>query len=78
MSVTSSVCTLHLSEHHGDATPGAHVRIETGDIDGLADALARKNDRYAKPGAPERTPWGTRELTITDPFGNRLTFWQRG
>jgi catechol 2,3-dioxygenase-like lactoylglutathione lyase family enzyme len=67
-------CSLHLSEHYGDACPGAHVRIG---LDGIADYLAKlsaKDYRFAKPGAPEATPWQTLEATITDPFGNRLTF----
>ncbi|MBJ3777475.1 glyoxalase superfamily protein [Acuticoccus mangrovi] len=65
---------LHLSEHHGDAAPGAHVRIA---VTGLADWTVRlraANYRYARPGEPRATPWGTTEITITDPFANRLTF----
>ena len=68
--------TLHLSEHHGDASPGARVRIAIDDAAALARDLAAKNYRYAKPGAPEQTPWGTLELSVTDPFGNRLVFHQ--
>ena len=74
MGVSRDGCELHLSEHHGDASPGSHVRIEAADIVGLASELAAKQYRYARPGAPEVKPWGTLELTITDPFGNRLTF----
>jgi uncharacterized glyoxalase superfamily protein PhnB len=72
--VSLSGCRLHLSEHHGDATPGAHVRIETTGVVAYAVALAAKDYRYTKPGGPQETPWGTLELTVTDPFGNRLTF----
>ncbi len=75
--ISHSNCVLHLSEHHGDASPGSHVRIETGDVDQLCRALTAKNYRYAKPGRPEGTPWGTQELTIDDPFGNKLTFVQQ-
>jgi uncharacterized glyoxalase superfamily protein PhnB len=74
MGLRRSGCRLHLSEHHGDATPGAHVRIETVGLAAYAVALAAKDFKYAKPGAPRETPWGTMELTVTDPFGNRLTF----
>ena len=28
---------------------------------------------YAKPGV-EETPWGSREMSIKDPFGNRVVF----
>lgn len=76
MGVSRGGCTLHLSEHHGDASPGTHIRIETRDIAGLVSEIAAKNYRFAKPGIAETTPWGTRELTVTDPFGNRLTFVQ--
>ena len=76
MGVSRAGCQLHLSEHHGDAAPGAHVRIETDEIVTFAAELAAKDYRYAKPGVPAATPWGTRELTVTDPFGNRLTFTQ--
>ncbi len=67
-------CVIHLSEHHGDATPGAHLRVDCDDIDGFVSELSAKDYKYAKPGEPEEKPWGTREITLTDPFSNRLTF----
>lgn len=76
MGLSHSGCELHLSEHFGDGVPGVHIRIATDDVYGLARELAAKNYRNAKPGEPERTPWGTAELTIADPFGNRMTFTQ--
>ena len=76
LGVSLGQCKLHLSEHHGDACPGAQIRIETDDIDQFVAALAQKNYKYAKPGKAEPTPWGSREVSIADPFGNRLTFWQ--
>jgi len=30
-------------------------------------------DKYARPGI-EVMPWGTRDMAIRDPFGNKLTF----
>lgn len=76
MAVQHGDCVLHLSEHHGDASPGAHIRVTVDDLKGYAAALAAKNYKHARPGPPEETPWGTVELTIHDPFGNRLTFMQ--
>jgi hypothetical protein len=76
MSVSSGGCVLHLSEHHGDACPGSAVRIESDDVAGLCAELSGRDYRYAKPGSPAAMPWGTLEITITDPFGNRLTFHQ--
>ena len=74
LQVSQGDCVLQLSEHHGDATPGGHLRITCDDIDGFAADLKAKSYRYAKPGDPEVMPWGTREIALTDPFGNRLTF----
>ncbi len=64
---------LHLSEHHGDACPGARLRLIVEDLDGFLAELASRPHPRLRPGLPEETPWGTRELTLTDPFGNRLT-----
>ena len=66
-------CVIHLSEHHGDCSPGAAMRIETSDLDALHAELASKRYTYARPGI-EAMPWGTREMSVKDPFGNRLTF----
>ena len=76
MQVSSGACILHLSEHHGDATPGSAVRIEVPDVDSLQKQLIDKKYKYARPGV-EDMPWGTRDMSIKDPSGNRLTFWTR-
>ena len=70
--VSRSGLTLHLSEHHGDSTPGSAVFIPTDDIDALHRELSAKQYRYARPGV-EKVDWG-KELNITVPFGNRLRF----
>ncbi|PTE08749.1 glyoxalase superfamily protein [Mesorhizobium helmanticense] len=75
MGISRDGCVLHLSEHHGDGAPGAHVRIEVTDIAGLHRELTTRNYRFARPGL-EETPWKTREITVGDPFGNRLTFYE--
>ena len=66
-------CELHLSEHHGDASPGASVRIAVDDVDALQAELAARGHPNLRP-AVHAMPWGTRDLAVTDPFGNRLTF----
>ena len=76
LGVRRSGVMLHLSEHHGDCTPGAMVRIGVDDVGSLALELAGKDYRYAKPGWPQRTEWGSLELAVTDPSGNRLVFHQ--
>jgi len=73
MQVSKDACVLHLSEHHGDCSPGSALRIEASDVDGYHAELSAKHYKYARPGI-EKTPWGTREMSVTDPFGNRLTF----
>lgn len=65
--------TLHLSDHHGDCCPGAAVRIGTDRLTELHNELIGREYPYARPGI-ENTPWGTREMSVKDPFGNRLTF----
>jgi hypothetical protein len=77
MQVSRDGCVLHLSEHHGDATPGGAVRIDTDGLDELQRVLSEKRYRYARPGIQEM-PWGTRDMTLKDPFGNRLTFGTQG
>jgi catechol 2,3-dioxygenase-like lactoylglutathione lyase family enzyme len=72
MQVSRDSCVLHLSEHHGDATPGSAMRIEASDLEALHRELTARAYKHARPGI-EQMPWG-RDLSIQDPFGNRLTF----
>ena len=73
LEVSRDACTLHLSEHHGDCCPGAAIRIDVDDLDALHAELSGKDYGFARPGI-EDMPWGTREMAVTDPFGNRLIF----
>lgn len=73
MQISKDGCTLHLSEHHGDCSPGAAMRIETTELEAFQRQLAAKHYRYARPDI-EETPWGSRDMSVNDPFGNRLTF----
>ena len=75
MEVARDDCVLHLSEHHGDCCPGGAVRIEMSGIEDFQKGLVAAGYKYAKPGLAE-TPWNTREMTVTDPFGNRLVFFE--
>jgi catechol 2,3-dioxygenase-like lactoylglutathione lyase family enzyme len=76
MQVARDACALHLSEHLGDCCPGAALRIEVSDLDAFHVELRSKDYKYARPGI-EAMPWGTRDMSVTDPFGNRLTFTTR-
>lgn len=75
MEVSRGKCVLHLSEHHGDCCPGGAVRIEVADIEHFQRQLSESGYKYAKPGLDD-TPWNTREMTIADPSGNRLVFFE--
>ncbi|MFF2806451.1 glyoxalase superfamily protein [Streptomyces sp. NPDC058000] len=70
--VSRSGLVLHLSEHHGDATPGSTVYVELTGVRALHAELTAKDYPYLRPGL-EEDEFGTC-LTLTDPFGNRLRF----
>ena len=59
MQISRDDCTLHLSEHHGDCSPGAAIRIETTALDDLLAELRAHDYKYAKPDI-EQAPWGER------------------
>ncbi|HKS20544.1 MAG TPA: glyoxalase superfamily protein [Bradyrhizobium sp.] len=64
---------LHLSEHHGDACPGSQVRVVMLGVEAFHREISAKDYGYMRPGI-EKTPWGTLETVVTDPFGNRIRF----
>ncbi|WP_247232586.1 glyoxalase superfamily protein [Telluribacter sp. SYSU D00476] len=66
---------LHLTEHHGDCTPGTKVFV---DCEGLAEyhqQLMSKDYRYNRP-ALEQAFWNALTMEVVDPFGNKLLFSQ--
>lgn len=73
MGIHRDRCELHLSEHFGDASPGASMRIEMPDVHDFCAELNAKQYRHARPGVM-RQPWGMDDMTISDPFGNKLIF----
>jgi uncharacterized glyoxalase superfamily protein PhnB len=66
---------LHLSEHHGDGSPGTHLRIRTSGIEAFHREISAKGYRYMRPGL-ETSPWNTREVGVIDPFGNHISFYE--
>ena len=66
---------LHLSEHFGDGTFGAHIRIETPGLRVYQEALVEKRYRHSRPGL-HKQEWGEISMAIADPFGNVLTFYE--
>lgn len=75
MQMSRGDCILHLSGHYGDACPGTALRIETSGLEDFRRDLLAKEYKHARPGI-EDTTWGTREVQIHDPFGNRLIFFE--
>lgn len=71
--MSRSDVVLHLSEHHGDGTPGTAVLIQMRGIEAYQRELAARNYRYFRPGI-EKAPWKARMMSVIDPFGNHLRF----
>ena len=76
MQVSRSGLQLHLSEHHGDASPGSTVFVWMQGIDAYRTELIGKRYTYSKPGIEEDGPGG-RTLQVPDPFGNRIRFCEK-
>ncbi|MFW8634190.1 glyoxalase superfamily protein [Cribrihabitans pelagius] len=73
--VSRAGCLLHLSAHAGDASPGGSCFIPVAD----AAALHAEWQGRGLPGGGlvlEQLPWG-RQVTVLDPFANRLRFCQQ-
>ena len=67
---------LHLSEHHGDGSPGVHIRVMLDGVEAFQREINSKDYPYMKPGL-ETMPWGMLETGVIDPFGNFIRFCQR-
>src|SRR5262249_39196563 len=70
MQISLGECVLHLSEHDGDCCPGAAIKIHTDEIEKYVEELVAKE---YPPGVAEQ-PWGSLDMFLVDPFGNRLIF----
>jgi uncharacterized glyoxalase superfamily protein PhnB len=71
MEIALGGCTLHLSEHHGDACPGSTVFLRVRGLEAYHREITAKGYGYLRPGI-EETFHHSRCMTLTDPFGNRL------
>jgi hypothetical protein len=63
---------LSLTEHQGDCQVGGAAYIIVDDVDALFQEISGRGIRPAE--APEDAPWGSREMLVLDPDGNRLRF----
>jgi len=73
--VSKGDCLIHLSEHFGDSTPGGTIRIPVSDVKAYQQILIDKKYKNARPGVQEQS-WKTLEMSIKDPFGNKLIFFE--
>jgi len=71
MQVSRDGLVLHLSEHHGDGSPGARCQVMFEGVRELHEELSAKNYPYWRPGIT-RTFWETDQLNLLDPFDNRI------
>ena len=76
MQVSRDGLVLHISEHHGDATPGSHIRVEIKGLREFHAELIAKRYKNNRPGL-ERPEWGGLEVTVVDPCRNLITFTER-
>jgi len=77
MQVSRNILVLHLSEHHGDACPGSTVYVRMRGVREYHAELSARNYRFLRP-AVESRDWAEAEMTVTDPFGNRIRFGEIG
>ncbi|MET3576152.1 glyoxalase superfamily protein [Bhargavaea ullalensis] len=79
MPVYAELClggnVIHLSEHHGDATPGSAVRIGMNGLEDFLERLRGRDYPFMNPKI-EQAPWGMKELTVMDPSSNRIVFYE--
>ena len=75
MQVSRGNLVLHLSEHHGDGTPGTVVYVDTIGVADLHAELHGREYPHLNPGL-DSDELGT-HVIVLDPFGNTLRFNQR-
>ncbi|NQX11620.1 VOC family protein [Microbacteriaceae bacterium VKM Ac-2855] len=72
LQISRSGLRLHLSEHHGDGSPGVALHLPLRGIREFHAELDSKRYPYLNPSV-QRTPFGF-SLQLIDPFGNQLRF----
>lgn len=74
--VSRNGMTLHLSEHHGDCTPGSTVFVWMTGIDEFHEEITSQGYKYNRPGL-ESTFYDAKCVEVIDPFSNRIRFNER-
>ena len=73
MEIEKDGLTIHLSEHHGDGTPGSHVFIWCEGVKEYHIELINKKYKYNRPGL-EKTFYDALSFVVNDPFNNKISF----
>jgi len=73
MQVSRDNLVIHLSEHHGDGTPSSVAYVYMRGVEVLHRELNEKKYRHNRPDL-NRQDWGMTEVTVVDPFNNRIVF----
>ncbi len=71
--VSRGELTLHLSEHHGDCTPGSTAFVIMNGLREFHREITAKKHPNLRPGI-RKMPWSAEMMEVTDPFGNRIRF----
>jgi len=64
---------LHLSEHHGDGSPGSNFIVTMTGVEAYHRELSSKGYGHWRPGLVE-SEWEGLTLQVVDPFNNRIRF----
>jgi len=72
MQLTRAGQSIFLTEHAGDCRVGGAAYFVVADVDACYQAFVARGVVPTEP--PADMPWGSRELVVTDPDGNRLRF----
>ena len=75
MGISRGDCRIHLSEHHGDGTPGSAIRIRVDELEAYHAELQSRPYKNYRPGLQDQE-WGTREMGVQDGSGNKLVFYR--
>ncbi|MEM7281117.1 MAG: glyoxalase superfamily protein [Pseudomonadota bacterium] len=73
MQVSREDMVFHLTEHHGDCSPGSKVFVNTEHLDAYFNEVIGQGYRYNRPEIYQAA-WGDRVFEVTDPFSNRILF----
>ena len=75
MQISRGDLVLHLSEHHGDGTPGTVIFVRMKGVEEFHKEISAKNYKYLRPGIEDQNPdLPFKVLNVIDPFGNRIRF----